>query len=130
MDLSKSYDPVPSTKYKVRLKSSIIYRTVRPQPYVKINTMSIQTTRVTIWDTYVTRTDGGTMHFDIIAPNSITDPATIHGFGREYLRQKGQAGQPLTARECRLCHTETLRPEWEAAISERGYFILEMEDCH
>lgn len=84
---------------------------------------------VAVWDTYVQRKDGRVMHFDIIAPSSQRDTAVIHGYGREYLKAKGQSGQPLTAKECRFCHVRALQPKWEADIRKQGYFILEMEHC-
>ncbi|MBV6404280.1 MAG: hypothetical protein GFGODING_01030 [Flavobacteriales bacterium] len=84
---------------------------------------------VAVWDTYVTRRDGRVMHFDIIAPSSQRDTAVIHGHGRAYLESKGEAGQPLTARECRFCHVRALQPRWEADIRRQGYFILGMENC-
>lgn len=69
------------------------------------------------------------MHFDIIAPVEVEDALIIHKYGKAFLKAKGQEGQPLTAKQCRLCHIETLRPEWEAAIADKGYFIIEMEGC-
>ncbi len=69
------------------------------------------------------------MHFDIIAPTEITDTATIYKYGKSYLKSKDQEGQSLTANQCRLCHIENLRPEWGAEITEKGYFIIEMEGC-
>lgn len=85
---------------------------------------------VNVWDTYVTKKDGGIMHFDIVAPVAITDAETIYNYGRSYLQTKGQSGQPLSAQQCRLCHIEKLRPEWEHEIAERGFFIIEMEGCN
>jgi hypothetical protein len=84
---------------------------------------------VAVWDTYVKKKDGTVMHFDIIAPSTLRDTVVIHAFGREYLRTKGEEGQPLTANECRFCHVRDVRPEWEARINEQGYFIIEMEGC-
>jgi len=86
--------------------------------------------KVNVWDTYVTKKDGKVMHFDIIAPVAITDTSTIYNFGQEYLKTKGQEKQPLTSEQCRLCHIENLRPEWELEIEEKGYFIIEMEGCN
>ena len=86
--------------------------------------------KVAVWDTYVTKKDGTTMHFDIIAPDSIKDPDAIHKYGREYLKLKGQEGQPLTAKECRFCHVREVHPEWNVAIIAQGYFVLEMENCN
>lgn len=85
--------------------------------------------KVAVWDTYVTKKDGSIMHFDIIAPEEIKDTTVIYGYGREYLKTKGQEGQPLTSKECRFCHVRSLQPQWEADIKKQGYFILEMENC-
>lgn len=85
--------------------------------------------QVAVWDTYVTKNDGTIMHFDIIAPSAITDTTVICNYAKEYLKTKNQAGQPLTSKECKFCHVETAKPQWEAAIDEKGYFIYEMENC-
>ena len=86
--------------------------------------------KVNVWDTYVTKKDGNIMHFDIIAPVEITDTTTIYRYGKEYLQAKGQEGQPLTSKQCRLCHIEKLRTAWEVEIDKKGYFIIEMEGCN
>lgn len=85
--------------------------------------------KVAVWDTYVTKKDDSVMHFDIIAPEEIKDPAIIYGYGRDYLKTKGQDGQPLTSNECSFCHIETVPPQWEVKIKQKGYFIIEMENC-
>lgn len=85
--------------------------------------------KVNIWDTYVQKKNGEIMHFDIIAPVEINDTATIYKYGKEYLKSKGQEDQPLTSKQCRFCHIETLRPEWQNQIDTNGYFIIEMEGC-
>lgn len=85
--------------------------------------------KVAVWDTYVTKKDGTIMHFDIIVPEEIKDTSIIYAYGREYLKSKGQEGQPLTSKECRFCHVRSLQPQWEADIKKQGYFILEMENC-
>ncbi len=85
--------------------------------------------KVNVWDTYVTKREGGVMHFDIIAPVEVMDTTTIYDYGKEYLLAKGQERQPLSAKQCRLCHIEHLRPEWEEEIRSKGYFIIEMEGC-
>jgi len=86
--------------------------------------------KVNIWDTYVTKKNGAIMHFDIVAPVKIKDTNIIYDYGKDYLKSKGQEGQPLSAKQCRLCHIETLRPAWEQEIEEKGYFIIEMEGCN
>jgi len=86
--------------------------------------------KVAVWDTYVTKKDGAIMHFDILVPENIKDTAVIYNYGKDYLKSKGQEGQPLTSKECRFCHVETVRPNWKEAISKQGYFIIEMENCN
>lgn len=89
-----------------------------------------QTKKVNVWDTYVTKKDGSIMHFDILAPVEIKDTTVIYGYGQQYLETKGQGGQPLTSKQCRLCHVERLRPQWELDIETKGYYIIEMEGCN
>jgi hypothetical protein len=85
--------------------------------------------QVAVWDTYVTKKDGTVMHFDIIAPAHIKDEKTIHTFGKEYLLSKQQESQPLTATECSFCHIEKATAEMELRILQRGYYIIEMQNC-
>ena len=85
--------------------------------------------KIAVWDTYVDKRDGSVMHFDIIAPVETDDKEQIYNYGREYLKTKGQEGQPLTSKECRFCHIEALKPEWEESIRQKGYYIVEMENC-
>lgn len=85
--------------------------------------------KVAIWDTYVTRKDGKVMHFDIVAPETVRDTTIIYQYGKNYLKGKGQEGQALTSKECRFCHVRTVYPEWVAEIEDKGYFIIEMENC-
>ncbi len=86
--------------------------------------------KIAVWDTYVTKKDGSVMHFDILAPEEIKDAKLIFDYGKEYIKTKGQEGQALTSKECRFCHVEMLRPDWEADILKQGYHIIEMENCH
>lgn len=86
--------------------------------------------KVAVWDTYVTKKNGKIMHFDILAPENIKDTSVIYNYGKDYLKQKGQEGQALTSKECRFCHVETLKPNWEESIKKKGYFIIEMENCN
>jgi len=98
--------------------------------FLNKNNMEEVTKKVNVWDTYVTKKDGKIMHFDIIAPVEVKDTAIIYDYGRKYLKTKGQEGQALTSKQCRLCHIETLKPSWEAEIADKGYFIIEMEGCN
>lgn len=85
--------------------------------------------KVSVYDTYVRRSDGKLMHFDILVPEAQRDAAVIHGYGLEYLNSKGHEGAVLGTRECRFCHVEQATPPVVKFIEERGYFILEMENC-
>ncbi len=85
--------------------------------------------QIAVWDTYVTKKDGTVMHFDIIAPSELKDTSVIYNYGKEYLKTKGQEGQPLTAEECRFCHVETVKPQQENDIIQKGYYIFEIENC-
>lgn len=86
--------------------------------------------KVAVWDTYVTKKDGTVMHFDIIAPQEMRDTTVIYNYGKVYLETKEQGGQLLTSKECRFCHIESLKPQWEASIKANGYYIYEMENCN
>lgn len=103
----------------------VVFTNVKAQSNSKNETKM----KVAVWDTYVTKKDGNVMHFDIIAPQEIKDTTVIYGYGKDYLKTKGQEEQPLTSKECRFCHIETVRPQWEAEIKQKGYFIIEMENC-
>ena len=85
---------------------------------------------VAVYDTYVPKKDGSVMHFDILVPDTLTNKETVYGFGREYLKSKGQEGQPLTAKECAFCHVAQPTPEMQASLSAQGYYIIEMQGCH
>ncbi|MBX2891502.1 MAG: DUF2024 family protein [Saprospiraceae bacterium] len=85
--------------------------------------------KVAVYDTYVPKKQGGIMHFDILVDANERDLEKIYAYGREYLASKGQAGQPLTAKECRFCHVENAKGPIEAAILKKGYYIIEMEGC-
>ena len=98
-------------------------------PTTTLNMDQITQKKVNVWDTYVTKKNGKIMHFDILVPIDVKDTTTIYKYGKEYLKTKGQEGQALTSKQCRLCHIEELRPEWEKEINLKGYFIIEMEGC-
>ncbi|MCG2615284.1 DUF2024 family protein [Terrimonas sp. NA20] len=86
--------------------------------------------KVAVYDTYVTRKDGGLMHFDILVPDSLRDEQAIHSFGKTYLSRKDQDGQPLTTSECRFCHIEEASEEIVQDIQQQGFSIIEMQGCN
>lgn len=85
---------------------------------------------VSVWDTYVQRNDNKVMHFDIIVPSTITDPKTVFEFGKDYLKTKSVSSDNLTTNECRFCHIEQASEKMLTAIQEKGYDIIEMENCY
>ncbi len=85
--------------------------------------------KVAVWDTYVKKENGTVMHFDIIVPAELKDEGTIYNYGKEYLHSKGVSDKALAANECQFCHVEVVKPQWEEAIKQKGYYIYEMENC-
>jgi hypothetical protein len=82
-----------------------------------------------IWDTYVTKKNGKIMHFDIVVPVDIKDAEKIYSFGKEYLASKGQEEQTLNSKECSFCHIEKIPIDKEEILKEKGYYIIEMQNC-
>lgn len=89
----------------------------------------MNTMRVSVWDTYVHRMDGNTMHFDILVPSTLQDTITIFSYGREYLETKPFGTGQLSTEECRFCHIQAVPDEVALKIQEKGYYIIEMENC-
>jgi len=85
--------------------------------------------KVSVFDTYVVKKNGMTMHFDIMVPEDQPHEKVIQ-YGIEYLKRVGQEGQPLTTKECSFCHIEDASEDVESAIKEDGYYIYEMEECN
>ena len=86
--------------------------------------------KVSVFDTYVTKKNGNIMHFDILVPTAIDNEEKVYEFGRQYLVQKGQAGQPLSTSECSFCHIEEATAEMVGDITRQGYSIIEMQGCN
>lgn len=86
--------------------------------------------KIAVFDTYVTKRNGSLMHFDILVPEGENDQENIHSFGKMYLKEKNQDGQPLTSKECSFCHIEQASADVEADIVAKGYSIIEMEGCN
>lgn len=84
---------------------------------------------ISVWDTYVPRSDGKVMHFDILVPDTVTDTQTIFGYGKKYLAEKPFDTLDISSEECKYCHTESAIPEVLVAIQMQGYYIIEMENC-
>jgi hypothetical protein len=85
--------------------------------------------QVAVWDTYVIKKDGTVMHFDILVPDKLKDEEIIYNYGKNYLTTKNQQGQSLASKECHFCHIEEATEEMLSSISEKGYYIIEMQGC-
>ncbi|QEC42893.1 DUF2024 family protein [Pseudobacter ginsenosidimutans] len=87
--------------------------------------------KVSVFDTYVTKKNGGIMHFDILVPTDlVSNEEKVHEYGKQYLAEKGQAGQPLATSECRFCHIEEATEDILTDINRQGYSIIEMQGCN
>lgn len=87
--------------------------------------------KIAVFDTYVPRPDGRTMHFDILVQDDPSSRAmeVVLAHGRRYLATKGMQNASLSAKECRFCHIETAPPAVEQDVARNGFAIVEMEHC-
>lgn len=85
--------------------------------------------QIAVFDTYVRRPDGRTMHFDILVPTTTRERDIVLAHGRAYLATKGVDAQAFATEECRFCHVASASPAIEADIRQRGFSILELQDC-
>jgi hypothetical protein len=85
--------------------------------------------KVSVWDTYVQREDGKVMHFDILVPTTIVEAAKVFAYGKEYLKEKPFKSGSLSAKECQFCHMEQATQEIEESINQKGFYIIEMQNC-
>ena len=83
--------------------------------------------KVAVWDTYVKSSNGSVLHFDIIVPETLQDTGVIYDFGRQYLATIGEPASKLSMEQCRFCHIEEPTGDMLRAISEKGFYILEMD---
>ena len=84
--------------------------------------------KVSVWDTYVKKDDGSVLHFDILVPEEMIDEKTIYDYGRKHLESRNLSNTVLDAEECRKCHIEVASEQVIESISDKGYFIIEMDD--
>ncbi|WP_299899988.1 DUF2024 family protein [uncultured Aquimarina sp.] len=85
--------------------------------------------KIAVWDTYVSRTDGRLMHFDILVPDHITDENKILAYGKKYLDTKSFKTGTLTSNECKFCHIQKAPDGMIQDIETTGFSIFEMENC-
>lgn len=85
---------------------------------------------VSVWDTYVQKEDGSVMHFDILVPASVTDETVVFGYGNAYLHEKPFKSEILSAKACQFCHVEKATQDIEESINQKGFYIIEMQNCN
>ena len=86
--------------------------------------------KISVWDTYVRTEHPAIMHFDILAPENITDVNTILEFGNHYLSNKGIQTGNISIEQCQFCHNEIASTNIIESILHEGYAIIELENCH
>jgi hypothetical protein len=86
--------------------------------------------KVAVWDTYVKRSNGLIMHFDIIVPSNLTSESKILNFGNDYLKSKSFKTGKLSSEECTFCHIENVDNSIVEEIQKKGFYIIEMENCN
>ncbi len=84
--------------------------------------------KVSVWDTYVKKEDGSVMHFDILVPEEMTDENKIFEYGTAHVESRNIKNTVVDAEECQKCHIEVASEHVVESISDKGYYIIEMDD--
>lgn len=84
--------------------------------------------QIQVYDTYVERKDGETMHFDVFLEKENGSPEKAVESGRKYLDSVGEKEAKITSEECSYCHVQDATEEQIKSINENGYFIYKMGD--
>ncbi|MDL5510601.1 DUF2024 family protein [Arenibacter sp. M-2] len=80
---------------------------------------------MSVWDTYVAREDGKSMHFDILMEDKDRDIK----YGRKFLSHKPFPTADISSKKCKFCHMEQVSEAIADIIIKEGYYIVEMENC-
>lgn len=86
--------------------------------------------KISVWDTYVKRLDGKDMHFDILVPEGFNNKEKVLQYGIDYLKGKHFMTEKLSIKKCQFCHIEGASIATINSISEKGYDIVELENCN
>ena len=86
--------------------------------------------KVSVWDTYVKRQDGKTLHFDILVSSELKDEKIIFDFGKKYLETKQFQTVEISSNECKFCHIGQASDAVINSINKNGFYIIEMENCN
>ncbi len=85
---------------------------------------------IAVWDKYVAREDGLLMHFDIMVPDDLQNTNQIYEYADQYLGQKDFKVENVRTSRCQFCHIEQATAETIAAVADKGFDIIEFENCH
>jgi len=85
--------------------------------------------KVSVWDTYVKRENSLMAHFDILVSSTTTNKSKIIEFGTRYLDSKSIKYKQFSSEECQFCHIEEATEQIIESIKNKGYAIIEMENC-
>lgn len=86
--------------------------------------------KIAVWDTYVERADKKVMHFDILVSQELQDEKQVFNFGMSYLESKPFKTGEVNSEECIFCHVERASDQVIKDIGEKGYHIIEMQNCN
>ena len=86
--------------------------------------------KISVWDTYVKRSDGRIMHFDILVPDHVTDKMRVFDYGRQHLDSKPFETEGLKATRCNFCHVVEASSTVVEDIGKRGYSVVELANCN
>ncbi|VUD64495.1 hypothetical protein TDB9533_03330 [Thalassocella blandensis] len=84
--------------------------------------------KIDVYDSYATREDGRTLHFDVFVKEG-TSPETALHHGRQWLNSIGEDSAGLKQLRCNFCHSEIASPKVRTAVEAGGFFILQLEGC-
>lgn len=80
-----------------------------------------------VFDTYVTASDGHTMHFDVFT--SENDLKKAIGYAKKWLDSINETDAQVTSNECRFCHSQNAPTNVIDDIRQHGFYIYKMEGC-
>ena len=85
--------------------------------------------KIAVYDTYVAKKDGTVLHFDILVPDELKDEMVIHGFGKEYLKNKGQEGSCLRAGNANSAMWSRQRKRCLPTLMQKATPLLKCKDA-
>jgi hypothetical protein len=82
---------------------------------------------INVYDTYVTKKDGTTMHFDVFMP--VKDGKKAIESAKKFVESVGEKDAKVTSDQCGFCHVQKATPKQEQEIKKNGYAIVKMDGC-